>query len=62
MKDDDKAYVDCVHPRREAARMLGCSVETLRRLEASGQLPRIQITPRVVGYRDSVLFMHERTK
>jgi len=48
----------------EAARMLGCSVETLRRLEASGQLPRIQITPRIVGYRDSVLrrFMHERTK
>ena len=64
MKDDRKEYVDCVHPRREAARILGCSIETLRRLEAAGELPRVQITTRIVGYRDSVLrrFMHDRTK
>ena len=55
---------DYVRSRREAAQILGVSVRTLRRMELSGKAPpRIQVTDRVVGYRDSEInrFLEART-
>ena len=36
---------------REAARLLGLSVDTLRREERRGVLTRIQVSRRCIGYR-----------
>ncbi len=38
-------------PPAEAARLRGCSKYTLRRLEARGELKRVQISARRIGYR-----------
>jgi predicted DNA-binding transcriptional regulator AlpA len=60
---NDKRQVDYVHTRKETARILGISTRTLSRLEARGELPRIQISPRIVGYRSSEIekFLTART-
>jgi predicted DNA-binding transcriptional regulator AlpA len=44
---------DCVHTRKRTAEILGVSVKTLTRIEARGELPRVQISPRIIGYRNS---------
>ena len=49
---------------REAAHFLGISVRTLTRMEAAGKAPpRVKITDRIVGYRDSDIkkFLDART-
>ncbi|HEY6700560.1 MAG TPA: helix-turn-helix domain-containing protein [Pseudolabrys sp.] len=58
-----KDQVDYVHTRKETARILGVSVKTLQRMEARGELPRVQISPRIIGYRHSVIekFLDART-
>jgi predicted DNA-binding transcriptional regulator AlpA len=54
VKDKDKKIdFDCVRRREEVATILGVSTKTLERLEARGELARVQITNRIVGYRDS---------
>jgi predicted DNA-binding transcriptional regulator AlpA len=54
VKDKDKKIdFDCVRRREEAASILGVSAKTIERLEARGELTRVQITNRIVGYRDS---------
>jgi len=38
----------------ELARMLGCSIQTIWRMEKRGELPkRIQISRNIVGWRES---------
>ena len=61
--DHPKREVDYVHTRRQAASILGISTRTLMRIEARGELPRVQISPRVVGYRHSEIekFLSART-
>jgi len=53
---------DRVWNRKEAAEMLGISIASLRKLEKAGQLQPINITARVIGYRDSHIrrFVNER--
>jgi predicted DNA-binding transcriptional regulator AlpA len=60
---DPEREVDYVHSRKAAAGILGVSVKTLTRLEARGELPRVQISPRIVGYRHSEIekFLTART-
>jgi predicted DNA-binding transcriptional regulator AlpA len=56
--------VDFVRGRAEAAHILGISVRTLTRMEAAGKAPpRVKITDRIVGYRDSDIkkFLDART-
>jgi predicted DNA-binding transcriptional regulator AlpA len=54
VKDKNKKIdFDCVRRREEVATILGVSTKTLERLEARGELARVQITNRIVGYRDS---------
>jgi hypothetical protein len=63
MDEMKEPYVDCVRNRKEAARMLGdCSVRHLRKMEDRGELQPIQISPRIIGYRDRALrlFIHDR--
>lgn len=58
------APIDYVRKRKDAAKILGISVRTLTRMEARGEAPpRIHISPRVTGYRDSALneFLKSRT-
>jgi predicted DNA-binding transcriptional regulator AlpA len=55
--------IDYVRPRKHAAKILGISVRTLRRMEQRGEAPaRVRITDRIVGYRDSaiVTFLNSR--
>ena len=44
---------DHVRSRTETAARLGISVQTLARIEATGELPRVKISTRRVGYRES---------
>jgi predicted DNA-binding transcriptional regulator AlpA len=56
--------IDYVRTRQEAAQILGVSVRTLRRIELRGEAPpRIRVTERVIGYRDSAIneFLTSRT-
>jgi predicted site-specific integrase-resolvase len=55
-------FVDRVYSRKNTAALLGVCEKTLRRLELSGQLKRVNITPRKVGYRASEIerFLSER--
>jgi predicted DNA-binding transcriptional regulator AlpA len=47
---------DPIRTRSEAAQMMRISVRTLKRMEAQGRMPpRINITERIFGYRDSAL-------
>jgi hypothetical protein len=50
--------------RAEAAELLRCSIKTLKRIEQLKQLQPVQLTERVIGYRQSDLrrYLHERTK
>ena len=50
-----ETYVDFVHRRKATAKILGISERTVMRLDAEGRLKRVQITDRIVGYRDSTL-------
>jgi len=55
--------IDYVRPRKQAAKIMGISVKTLRRMEQRGEgPPRIKLTSRIVGYRDSDLtaFLNSR--
>jgi predicted DNA-binding transcriptional regulator AlpA len=54
---------DPAFTRKQAAEILGCSVRTIIRIEQDGDLPRVQISPGIVGYRGSALkrYMAERT-
>ena len=56
--------IDCVRSRKQTAQILGVSVRTLSRMELSGKAPpRIKVTERVTGYRDSAInqFLESRT-
>jgi predicted DNA-binding transcriptional regulator AlpA len=44
---------DYVLSRKETAERLGISLPTLGRIEATGELPRIKISTRRVGFRES---------
>ena len=63
-KKSETAPIDYVRSRREAAKIMGVSVRTLTRMERSGQAPpRIRVSARIVGYRDSAIneFLNART-
>jgi predicted site-specific integrase-resolvase len=55
--------IDRIRGRKETAARLNISLRTLRRLELRGEIERVQITERIVGYRDSAIerFLKERT-
>lgn len=54
--DEPKQPTDFVHKRKDAARILGVCLKTLERMEKRGEAPpRVRISPRVTGYRDSAL-------
>lgn len=56
--------IDFVRGRAETAKILGISVRTLTRMEARGEAPpRVKITTRVIGYRDTEIkkFLDART-
>jgi predicted DNA-binding transcriptional regulator AlpA len=56
--------IDYVRNRKETAKRIGISVRTLQRMESRGEIgPRIQITDRIIGYRDSTIdkFLAART-
>ena len=63
--DDRKADgIDYVRSRQEAAKIMGVSVRTLKRMELRGEAPpRVKITERIIGYRDSAIdqFLTSRT-
>jgi predicted DNA-binding transcriptional regulator AlpA len=49
-----QAPVDRLRTRKEFADLLAISVRTLDRLEKAGRLPpRVHVTDRLVGYRES---------
>jgi len=50
--------------RKEAAAILRCSITTLKRIERRKELQPIQITPLIIGYRQSDLqrYIYDRTK
>lgn len=50
---EESHQVDYVRTRKEAAKFLGISIRTLTRIEARGELRRVQISPRIIGYRNS---------
>jgi predicted DNA-binding transcriptional regulator AlpA len=54
---------DPVYTRKQAADLLRCSVRTLIRIEQDGDLPRVQISPGIVGYRGSAIkrYISDRT-
>lgn len=54
MQADAKPIVDRIRTRKQVADLLSVSTRTLTRMENRGELPpRIQITDRRVGYRES---------
>jgi hypothetical protein len=57
-------YLDKVYTRKQVAELLGTSVRTVQRLDQRGILRRTQITPKIVGYRDSIVrrFLDEQTR
>lgn len=58
------AEIDCVRSRKQTAAIMGISVRTLSRMELRGEgPPRIRVTERVIGYRDSAIneFLTART-
>jgi len=61
MESEDR--IDRVRSRAETAARLNVSLRTLRRLELRGEIERVQITERIIGYRDSAIerFLEERT-
>lgn len=60
---DHPAAFDRAVPRKEAAKLLGVCIRTMRNLELRGELQPIYITTKNIGYRDSALrrFLFERT-
>jgi predicted DNA-binding transcriptional regulator AlpA len=62
--ENKPSEIDCVRSRQQTADILGISVRTLSRMELRGEAPpRIKITERVIGYRDSEInkFLESRT-
>jgi hypothetical protein len=61
MESEDR--IDRVRSRAQTAARLNVSLRTLRRLELRGEIERVQITERIIGYRDSAIerFLEERT-
>jgi predicted DNA-binding transcriptional regulator AlpA len=57
-----KPFIDVVRRRKDTAARLGVSVRTLDRIPAQ-QLPKIRITDRLIGHRESDIlrYLHERT-
>jgi predicted DNA-binding transcriptional regulator AlpA len=56
--------IDFIRTRKETAQRLRISLRTLQRMEARGEAPpRIRITDRIFGYRESAIdvFLRERT-
>jgi excisionase family DNA binding protein len=47
--------LDGLLTREEAAKLLSCSIETCKRLEKRGKIPRVQLGQRAVRYRMSDL-------
>lgn len=48
--------IDYVRSRKQTAQILGVSLRTLSRMEIRGEAPpRIRVTERVTGYRDSAI-------
>jgi predicted DNA-binding transcriptional regulator AlpA len=56
--------IDFIRTRKETAQRLRVSLRTLQRMESRGEAPpRIRITDRIFGYRDSAIdkFLASRT-
>jgi predicted DNA-binding transcriptional regulator AlpA len=56
--------IDFIRTRKETAQRLRVSLRTLQRMESRGEAPpRIKITDRIYGYRDSAIdaFLRSRT-
>jgi excisionase family DNA binding protein len=55
---------DFILTQKQAAERLGISTQTLVRMQARGDLPRVQISDRRVGYRHSDIsnFLNARAK
>jgi predicted DNA-binding transcriptional regulator AlpA len=59
-----RSRIDYVRSRRETADILGISLRTLGRMESRRELPpRIRVSERIYGYRDSAInqFIASRT-
>jgi predicted DNA-binding transcriptional regulator AlpA len=62
--DKENGRIDYVRSRKETALILGVSVRTLKRMELRGEAPpRVKVTERVIGFRDSAInaFINART-
>jgi hypothetical protein len=59
-----KTTFDRVITRQQAARLLGVSVKTLRRIEDRRELQPVRVSDRVWGYRNSALqrYLYDRTR
>jgi predicted DNA-binding transcriptional regulator AlpA len=54
MQIEDRPVGDCIRSREEFARRLCVTLRTLDRMDAAGMLPpKVQISERRVGYRES---------
>ena len=54
MHIEDRPVGDCIRSRKEFAQRINVTVRTLDRMEAAGQLPpKVRISDRRVGYRES---------
>jgi predicted DNA-binding transcriptional regulator AlpA len=47
--------IDFIRTRQETAERLRVSLRTLTRMEQRGDLPRIKISDRIYGFRDSAI-------
>jgi hypothetical protein len=57
-------HIDRVRSRAETAARLNMSTRTLHRLEQRGEIRRVQVTQRIIGFRDSEIerFLDARTR
>ena len=54
MDIEDRPVGDCIRSRKEFAQRLNITTRTLDRMDMAGELPpRVQISERRVGYRES---------
>jgi predicted DNA-binding transcriptional regulator AlpA len=54
MHIEDRPVGDCIRSRKEFAQRINVTIRTLDRMDAAGELPpKVQISERRVGYRES---------
>jgi predicted DNA-binding transcriptional regulator AlpA len=54
MQIEDRPVGDCIRSRKEFAQRINVTIRTLDRMDAAGELPpKVQISERRVGYRES---------